>query len=130
LRKRLARGLGRDSVVEAGALVAQRLDPLFNLGRRHDALDTRRPRIDRPNGDACRRLAFDAQRGRIETGWEVARDQRRVALRQIDGDQASYGGPVRIDRDGVDGGTNVELCGGQRNKSGENQNTRNGQMRK
>ena len=35
----------------------------------------------------------------IETGRKVARDQCRVALRQIDADEARHGGAIRIDGD-------------------------------
>ena len=80
----LARGLGADLVVERRALVLQRLERFSSSG----AVAGRSARGGRasiaPMVTGAARLAFDAQRGRIEAGRKVARDQRGVALRQID----------------------------------------------
>ncbi len=124
----LARGLGGDLVFDRCALVFQRLPALLKLRRGRRPLGARGACIDRADRDARRRLAFDAQRCGIEARWKVARDQRGVALREIDSDEPCHGRAVGIDRHGVERGTHIEL--GRAQRRSENQHTGDGQRRK
>ena len=101
LGKLLAHGLGGNPIVEHRAFVTQGFDPFFDFGRRHRPFGTRRTGIDRPDDEPRRAFALDAQRGRVQSGREVARDERRVAGGQFDTDQTRNRRAVRIDRDHV-----------------------------
>ena len=108
----LARGLGARSCPRAPARSSrQRLERFSSSG----AIGGRSARGGRasiaPMVTARAALAFDAQRGGIEAGREVARDQRGVAGGQIDRDEPRHGRAVRIDRDGIDRGTHVDFGG-------------------
>ena len=117
----LARGRGLDLVVETAALVAERLHAVFELRIERRPFRPRRTRVDAADDEPRLRVAFDAQRRRVEPGREVAGAQHAVALRQIDMDHAGDGGAVGINGDGIDRRRHIGLRRGRRGERDEAQ---------
>ena len=123
-RKLLARVRRLDLVVEAAALVAQRLDAVLEHRIERRPVGPRRPRIDGADDEPRVARALDPQRRGIEAGREIARAKHAAALRQVDMDDAGDGGAVGIDRDGIDLRADVGLCRRRRDEHGEAQERR------
>ncbi|MGY3076092.1 hypothetical protein ACVWZZ_002463 [Bradyrhizobium sp. LM6.10] len=111
LREFAPRNRRIDCSLQIGALVLERFDALVEFGQVDRRRRTRRPRIDRADGEFCARLAFDAEGGRIERERKIPGDQRAVAGGNVQRDDTGDGGAIGIDGDGVDRRCGVDVCG-------------------
>ncbi len=123
-RELLTRVRRFDLIVEAAALVAQRLDAVLQRRIERRPVGPRRPRVDRADHEPRLPIAFDPQRCRIEAGREIARAEHAAALRQVDMDDSGNGGAVGIDRDRVDLRSDIGLCCRRHDQHGEAQERR------
>jgi hypothetical protein len=111
----------RSASLQIGALIVKRLDALVDLG---EILRQQRPRqlgVDRADRELRSALALDPQRGRIEPHREIPGDERVVAGRQIQRDDAGDARAIGIDGHGIDLRGRIEI--GRMQRPG-NQRTR------
>jgi hypothetical protein len=97
--------------LQIGALVLERFDALVEFGQVDRRRRTRRPRIDRADGQLGTRLAFNAEGRRIERERKILGDQRAVAGSKVQCNDAGDGGAIGVDGDSIDGRFGVDIGG-------------------